>query len=169
MAKIGLFWGSDTGKTEEAAGLIAKAIGEDQVDMYDIGDVSKDDIAKYKFLILGISTWNEGDMQSAWEDFFPTLDEIDLKGKTIALFGMGDQSGYPETFQDAMGDLHDKVVERGAKVVGKWPTDSYDFDESKAAHDNMFVGLALDDDNEDDLTEGRVKKWVEQIKPEFGL
>ncbi len=169
MAKVGLFWGSDTGRTEEAAGLVAKAIGEDQVDVYDIGDVSKDELAKYKFLILGTSTWNVGELESSWYEFFPDLDEIDFKGKTVALFGMGDQNGYPDTFQDAMATLYDKVIERGAKVVGKWSADGYDFDDSKAVQNGMFVGLALDDNNEDDLTEDRIKRWVSQIKPEFEL
>ncbi len=108
-------------------------------------------------------------MQSDWEDFYDELDNIDFTGKKVAYFGSGDQVGYPDTFQDALGILEEKISENGAETVGYWPTEGYEFSESKAVRDGKFVGLALDEDNQSDLTEERIKSWVTQLKPEFGL
>jgi len=108
-------------------------------------------------------------LQSDWEDFFDELDTIDFTGKKVAYFGEGDQVGYPDTFQDAMGMLEEKIVERGGETVGYWSTDGYEFTDSKALRDGKFVGLALDEDNQSDLTDERIKTWVSQLKQEFGL
>ncbi|MBU1776889.1 MAG: flavodoxin domain-containing protein, partial [Gammaproteobacteria bacterium] len=94
---------------------------------------------------------------------------LDLGGKTIALFGLGDQSKYPDEFVDAMGIIHEFVVARGAKVVGQWPADEYDFISSKALVNDEFVGLALDQENQKLLTDTRVDAWLKLIAPEFGL
>ncbi|HAG84604.1 MAG TPA: hypothetical protein DCL61_26490, partial [Cyanobacteria bacterium UBA12227] len=83
--------------------------------------------------------------------------------------GVGDQVGYPDTFQDAMGILEEKISELGGQTVGYWPTNGYEFNESKAIRDGNFVGLALDEDNQSDLTEERIEAWVAQLKSEFSL
>ncbi|PWK24355.1 flavodoxin [Maribacter polysiphoniae] len=165
--KIGLFYGSDTGNTEEVANKIAKIIGEEYVDVHSIGKVSNADLEMYDHLIFGTSTWYDGELQSEWEDFLPNLDEIDFSGKTVALFGLGDQLTYGEYFIDGVGIIYDKIIERGAKVVGHWPIDDYDFEESVAEREGNFVGLALDDDNEYQKTDGRIKKWADQLSTAF--
>jgi flavodoxin I len=169
MSKIGLYYGSETGNTENAAKLIAAELGTDLVDVHNVGNAAKEDMEQYEHLIMGIPTWYDGEVTGDWDTFFPALDEIDFNGKTIALFGLGDQIGYSEYFLDAMGILYDKLIERGATIVGRWPSNEYDFDESKAVRDDQFVGLALDEDNESGLTGKRIKEWVAQIKTEFGL
>ena len=45
-------------------------------------------------------------------------------------------------------------------VVDGWPTEGYDFDESTAVRDGAFVGLAVDEDNQEALTSQRVWKWA---------
>ena len=50
-------------------------------------------------------------------------------------------------------------------MVGEVSTEDYSFDDSEAVVDGKFVGLALDDVNEDDKTEGRIDAWLEEIKP----
>ncbi|MHC5828789.1 MAG: flavodoxin, partial [Nostoc sp.] len=104
-----------------------------------------------------------------WEDFYEQLDNIDFSGKKVAYFSPGDQVGYPDTYQDALGILEEKISERGGKTVGYWATEGYKFSESKAVRNGKFVGLALDEDNQSDLTEERIKTWVTQLKSEFGL
>ncbi|MGK7955183.1 MAG: flavodoxin, partial [Crocosphaera sp.] len=118
---------------------------------------------------IGCPTWNMGDLQSDWEGIFDDLDDIDFSGKKVAYFGTGDQVGYADNFQDAMGMLEEKISGRGGKTIGHWPVDGYDHNESKAVKNGKFVGLALDEDNESDLTEDRIKTWVAQIKSEFGI
>ncbi len=169
MENIGLFYGSDTGNTERMAEAIAEKIGTDKVDVIDISGSSKEEMEKYDKLILGMPTWYDGELQSDWEGFIDNLDEIDFTGKTVALFGLGDQYGYADYFLDAMGITHDKIVEKGAKIVGQWPCDDYEFDFSKAERDGKFVGLGLDEDNESDKSEDRINEWLELIKPDLGF
>ena len=165
--KIGLFYGSQTGKTADVAETIQKELGEDVVDLHDIAGAQKEDIEGYEYLIIGSPTWNIGELQSDWEGFFPELDEIDFSGKKVAYFGVGDQNGYPDNFLDAMGILAEKIEERGATRIGDWPTSGYDFNESKAVENGKFIGLGIDEDNQSDMTEARIKTWVAQIKKDF--
>ncbi len=171
MAEIGLFFGSDEGNTESVAHRIQARLGEEVVDIRDIADATQLDFADYDKIILGIPTWDFGQIQSDWEEFWGDVSEIDFSGKTVALFGLGDQFGYGDFFLDAMGMLHDVIVENGAKVVGHWPTEGYEFDASKAAieGEGMFVGLGLDEDQQPELTAQRLNAWCNQIQREFGL
>ncbi len=169
MAKIGLFFGTQTGNTETAAEMIQAQLGDDQVDLHDIGEATLEDLQAYDCLIIGCPTWNIGELQGDWDGFSPNLDEIDFSGKKVAYFGVGDQFGYPDNYLDAIGILEEKISERGGITVGQWPTEGYEFTESKALKNGKFVGLGLDEDNQPELTESRIQQWVAQIKPAFGL
>lgn len=170
MAKIGLFYGTQTGNTETIAELIQRELGGDGVvDLIDIADAQTEDFDNYEYVIIGCPTWNVGELQSDWEGFYEELDNIQFQGKKVAYFGAGDQIGYADNFQDAMGILEEKIASLGGKTVGYWSVDGYDFTESKAVRNGKFVGLALDEDNQSDLTDSRVKSWTSQIKGEFGL
>lgn len=166
---IGLFYGTQTGNTESAAEEIQKVFGSELVDLHDMAKADASDFEGYDCLIIGCPTWNIGELQSDWEGFFPELDDMDFAGKKVAYFGCGDQIGYSDNFLDAIGILEEKITERGGKTVGFWSTDGYDFDESKAVRGGKFVGLALDDTNQSELTEQRLKKWVSLLRAEFGL
>ncbi|WP_017295388.1 flavodoxin FldA [Geminocystis herdmanii] len=170
MAKIGLFFGTQTGNTESIAQTIQKELGGDSVvELQDVAQAEVEDLAEYEYLIIGCPTWNIGELQSDWEGLYDDLDQIDFTGKKIAYFGAGDQISYCDNFQDAMGILEEKISSLGGKTVGYWSTDNYDFNESKAVRNGKFVGLAIDEDNQSDLTESRIKSWVAQIKNEFSL
>jgi flavodoxin I len=123
----------------------------------------------YDKLILGCPTWNIGELQSDWDRLLPQMDTLDLSGRQVALFGLGDEGGYPDTYQDAIGIIGEKARERGATLVGFWPTAGYDFLESRGVEDGMFMGLMLDDDNAPELTPERIKVWVQQLVQEFGI
>ncbi|GAA5523812.1 flavodoxin 1 [Microbulbifer aestuariivivens] len=171
MSKIGLFFGSDEGNTEAVAQRIVARLGEDRVDLHDIADVTQLEIEGYQQLIFGIPTWDFGQIQSDWEEFWEDVQQIDFSGKTVALFGLGDQFGYGDYFLDAMGMLHDVIVQRGATIIGQWPTEGYEFDASKAeiAGEGRFVGLGIDEDQQEELTADRLNRWCRQIAEEFAL
>ncbi len=171
MDKIGLFFGSDTGATEGIAMTIQQLIGEEFVETHEIFDVSPESFEPYDKIILGLSTWHDGELQSDWDEFFETFQEIDFTGKTVAIYGLGDQYGYSMYFCDGVGIIGEVVEKNGGKLIGKWPTEGYEHDESKAEleEEGVFMGLAIDEDNQDELTEERVEKWVAQIKEEFQL
>lgn len=158
-----IIYGSSMGNTESAANKIQEALGLG--DVLDIGKTDADTINGYDKLILGTSTWGSGDLQDDWDAF--DLSSINVSGKTVALFGLGDQESYADEFCDALRKLYDFAKDNGANLVGAWDTDGYSFEESEAVVDGKFVGLTLDYDNEEDLTDDRVAKWVELIKPDF--
>lgn len=170
MTKIALFYGTQTGNTEAAAEKIqAEMGGDDVVEIFDIADVSPEDFSSYSSIIIGCPTWNIGELQSDWEGFYDELDSIDFSGKKVAYFGAGDQIGYADNFQDAIGLLEEKISSLGGQTVGYWSAEGYDFNESKALRNGKFVGLALDEDNQSEMTEERIKAWVLQLKQEFGV
>jgi flavodoxin II len=167
--KIGLFYGSTTCYTEMAAEKIRTLLGPELVDIHNIKDVPMVRMQDYEILILGISTWDFGELQEDWESSWDDIAGLDLEGRIIALFGMGDQLGYGDWYQDALGLLHDQLLPKGVKLVGYWPNDGYEFEASKALIDDgrYFVGLALDDANQYDQTDERLEQWVEQILNEI--
>ncbi|MCU0523264.1 MAG: flavodoxin FldA [Elainella sp. Prado103] len=169
MAKIGLFYGTQTGNTQTAAEAIQKVFGGSTVDLHDVANVTTEDFADYDCLIIGCPTWNIGELQADWEGLYEELEAVDFSGKKVAYFGVGDQVGYADNFQDAMGILEEKISELGGITVGYWPIDSYDFNESRAVRNGKFVGLALDEDNQADLSDPRIQQWVNQLKQEFGV
>lgn len=170
-APIALFYGSSTCYTEMAGEKIRDQLGPAKVDLFNVAEDPLITAQFYDCLIFGIPTWDYGELQEDWEEVWIDLDELALAGKKVALFGLGDQIGYPEWFLDAMGYLHDKLVERGATIVGYWPNEGYEFEASKAltSDGSKFVGLALDEENEFDKTAERVHLWCEQVAAEFGL
>ncbi|MGL9723243.1 flavodoxin FldB [Sodalis sp. (in: enterobacteria)] len=167
--KVGLFYGSSTCYTEMAAEKIRDILGAELVDLHNLKDVPVQRMADYTVLILGIPTWDFGEIQEDWEALWPQLSTLDLRGKIIALYGMGDQLGYGEWFLDALGYLHDVLQPLGASFIGYWPIDGYEFTSQKAVtpDGNHFVGLALDEVNQYDLSEQRLQQWCEQILTEM--
>lgn len=170
MAKIGLFFGTQTGNTQTIAEDIQQELGgESVVTLHDVSNAETSDLEGYETLIIGCPTWNAGEIQSDWEDLYDKLDEVDFNGKTVAYFAPGDQVGYSYNFQDAMGILEEKISSLGGKTVGRWSVDGYNFTESKAVKNDKFVGLALDEDNQSELTDQRIKAWTTQLKQELGV
>lgn len=167
--KIGLFYGSTTCYTEMAAEKIQTAMGADLVEILNIKDVPLSDCLQYDIIIFGISTWDFGELQEDWESSWDDIASLNLHNKIVALFGLGDQVGYGQWFQDALGMLHDQIIPQGANIIGYWPNQGYEFEESKAltADKEFFVGLSLDDETQYELTEQRIENWTEQILEEM--
>lgn len=173
MATVGIFFGTDTGNTRKVAKAIAKQLGDVAGKPENIKNASVDDLLAYDVLIIGSPTYGEGELPGltagtsteSWEEFMPNLSGADFSGKTIALYGLGDQAGYPGNFVDALGMLYDAFADCGATFVGFTSTEGYEFDRSKAVLDDQFVGLVLDEDNQKELSEVRLANWLEDIAP----
>jgi len=168
-APIALLYGSSTCYTEFVGEKIAARLGNSKVDIFNVDSTSLSIADSYQNLILGIPTWDYGELQEDWENIWPELDTLDLTGKKVALYGVGDQVGYPDWFLDAMGYLHERVLACGAEAIGYWPVEGYEFNESKALSEDkdFFVGLAIDEENEFSLTDERIDVWCRQIEQEF--
>ena len=164
MKKTIVVFGSSTGTCEGIAGDIAAKLGAEAIN---VSDLTADVIAENDNLILGTSTWGAGELQDDWYDGLKTLKAANLNGKTIALFGCGDSVSYSDTFVGGMGELFNGIKDSGAKFVGSVSTNGYTFDASDAVIGGEFIGLPLDDINEDDKTDNRIDMWIAQITPDF--
>ena len=173
MNTIGLFYGTDTGNTERAAKRIKELLethyGAGTVELNEIYKKKSEDMAKYNWLVLGMPTWYDGELQGDWESYIAEMQKIDFSKKKVAFFGLGDQYGYASYFIDALLVFAEIVEKNNGKLYGLWPVAGYEHDYSKAQRGDHFLGLALDVDNQDELTEERLQKWVPQVLGEFGL
>ena len=162
MKKTVVVYGSSTGTCEAIAEKIGAKLG---AEVMNVQDLTADVVAANENLILGSSTWGAGELQDDWYDGLKVLQSADLTGKVIALFGCGDCESYGDTFVGGLGELYDGIKQSGARIVGSVSTDGYTFDDSAAVVDGKFVGLPLDDVNEDNMTDGRIDAWIAQISP----
>jgi flavodoxin I len=164
MANIGIFYGSTTGNTQSVAEKIQADFGREAADLCPISEASVDALDAYQYLVLGTSTWGIGELQDDWLDGIKKLDRVDFSNKKVAVFGTGDPQSYPDSFVDAIGIIYEKLAEKGATVMGFWSTEGYAYDASRAEKDGRFVGLVIDEDNQSDLTDERIVRWLEGLK-----
>lgn len=171
--KIGLFYGSTTCYTEMASEKIQENLNQlfdsPVVELHNIKDVALQKAEEYDVLLFGISTWDFGELQEDWESQWDDIKALELRNRIVGLFGLGDQIGYTDWFQDALGMLHDELALLGCRFVGYWPNEGYEFAKSKAltSDNSHFVGLSLDDETQYELTEQRIAAWCEQILVEI--
>lgn len=166
MAKIGIFFGSTEGNTERVVTQIVEFLGDD-AELHNVNSSTAEDMQDYDYLILACPTWEIGRLQEDWDSFIDEIENVDYSGKKITYVGLGDADGYPDTFQDALGIIHDRIKDKGATFVGAWPTEGYNFNASKGVVDGKFLGLVLDEDNQKDLTQTRIEKWIAELRNEF--
>ena len=172
MTPIGLFYGTDTGFTEIVVKLFVEEfdlVAPDLLTVHNIADVPITTLQQYEYLIIGCPTWDIGQLQADWDKAYNELDTLDLSGKQLAVFGLGDQYGYPDSYCDAIGILAEKFANTGVEIVGLTSTEGYEFTHSEGVKDGQFLGLALDEDNESDKSPQRVSEWVWQLVDEFDL
>ena len=164
MSKVGIFYGTTTGVTEDIAHRIADKI--DGADIFNI-DGNEDKLNDYDVLLLGASTWGFGDLQDDWQTVLDELSNLDLQGKKVGYFGTGDQGTFADTFIDALGIINDEIKKTGATIIGQTSTEGYEFSESRAVVDGKFLGLVVDEINQPDLTDERIDAWVEEIQKSY--
>lgn len=169
MNRIGIIYSFNTNKTSLAAKKIGEAFDGDQAEHVNAEDISEKKFLSYDVMILGVPTWFDGELPNYWDEFVPAIEDMDLKGKTCAVFGNGDQKGYPENFVDGIGIMADLLESRGARLIGFTSAKDFSFDSSLALRKDQFAGLALDFENQGKQINQRIKKWVEQIRVEAGL
>lgn len=169
MAKIGIFYGGkDNGTTAKVARIIQENMGKGLAAIHNVNTAKTSDVEKYEFLILGTAAWGIGEMHSDWENFIDELLAAELSSKKVAIFGLGDQVVYPESFVDGMGTIFCRLPYK-QNVVGYTSTEGYKFYYSTAEKDGQFIGLAIDNDSQPELTTKRVNDWVKQIRKDFGV
>ena len=167
MKKTAIIYSFNTLKTSKIAKLIYENFADESIEMVNVEDINTEKFPEYDHYIMGVPTWFDGELPNYWDEFVPDIEDMNLKGKKIALFGLGDQKNYSENFLDGVGILGKLLEERGAKLVGFTSIQGYSFESSQALRKDEFMGLAIDYENQGSKNKDRVKKWVEQLKKEF--
>ncbi len=167
MQKTAIIYSFHSQKSKKVAEKITGAFGKTALEPVNAEDLTKEVMEKYDYFILSAPTWFDGELPNYWDEFLPDLEEMDLKGKKFAIFGLGDQKGYPENFCDAIGLLADIIEEQGGTIVGQTSPEGYEFEASKALRGDLFAGLPLDQENQARMTGKRISAWVEELKKAF--
>lgn len=167
MNKTAIIYSFNAKKSGKIAERIKEAIGEEHTEMVNAEEITEEKFLGFEQLILGVPTWFDGELPNYWDEFVPALEDLDLNGKKIALFGLGDQKGYPENFLDGVGILADILEGQGATLVGFTSTEGYEFESSRAQRGDQFAGLAIDYENQGSMNKERIAAWVEQLRSEF--
>lgn len=173
MKKTALIYWPKKGNVEASARKIYQKFNESDIDIFTITEVDVEQLPGYDNIIIGGSTTGADNWEDAhktrWMEFFDRLEEVNLSGKKVALFGLGDQILYPDHFVDGMAQLKSEFVKYNVQFVGSWPTDGYEHTGSDAIENGMFIGLALDEDQQHEMTDERIETWTAQLKREFGF
>lgn len=166
MSNVAVFFGSDSGATKKVATLIANQFS---INALDIADTEVEDFEDYDLIILGTPTVNNGEIQSDWDYVLDDIEDLNLTDTKVALFGLGDQIEYSDTFIDALADLAQVCEDAGATIIGQWPTDGYEHSESRSENDGEFIGLAIDMERQADMTQARITNWVTKLKETLAI
>ncbi|MEN8155584.1 MAG: flavodoxin [Bacteroidota bacterium] len=169
MKRSAIIYSFNTKNTGIVAEQIHKAFNdvEMEMEMVNAETLTEELFASFDQIIMGTATWFDGELPNHWDEFVPAMEELDMKGKKIALFGLGDQKGYPENFIDGVGLLAEILEGQGAILTGFTSVEGYEFESSRAQRGDQFAGLAIDYENQGSMIKERINGWVEQLKKEF--
>jgi len=167
MNKTAIIYSFNTKKTGKIATRIQEGFNDPAIEMINAEEITEDLFRSFDQIIMGVPTWFDGELPNYWDEFVPALEEMDLKNKKIALFGLGDQKGYAENFLDGVGIMAEILEAQGAVLVGFTSTEGYEFESSRAERNDQFVGLAIDYENQGSMNKERVSAWIEKLKKEF--
>lgn len=173
MTKTVIFYSPEGGSVNRVAMRLGEMIGNEKVDVTPVRKAEKGDIDQYSQFIfvgstVGADHWSNEILENEWQAFFARIAETGFKDKKVAIAGLGNSVLYPEHFADGIAYLYKELSERNAEILGFVDAEGYTFEDSEALNDeDLFVGLPLDEDNEEDLTDGRLEKWISLLKPDF--
>ncbi|MDQ6984843.1 MAG: flavodoxin family protein [Candidatus Dojkabacteria bacterium] len=99
MSKCLVLYGTLTMNTEIVAEKLHEAVGElgvfDELELMNMIEITDTSILEsYDFIIVGTSTWGEGDYNPDTDEFIYLLEEQNpnLEGKPYSIFGLGEIS-----------------------------------------------------------------------------
>lgn len=167
MNKTGIIYSFNTNKTGKIAAQIHEVFNDDAIEMVNAEELTEELFLSFEHIIMGVPTWFDGELPNYWDEFVPALEDLDLSGKKVALFGLGDQKGYPENFLDGVGIMAAILEAQGASLVGFTSIEGYEFESSRAVRNDYFMGLAIDYESQGSMNKQRIAAWVDQLKKEF--
>lgn len=166
MKNTGIFYSFNTHKTSQVAKKIIE-LWDGNIEEINVEKASDEQLMAYENYILGVPTWFDGELPNYWDELVPALEDMDFKGKTVAIFGNGDQKKYGDNFGDGVGIMTEIIETQGGKIIGYTSSQDYEFEKSRALRDKQFTGLILDFENQARKNNDRIKKWVKEIMQEI--
>ncbi len=145
MKKVCVVYASMTGNTEEIANILSKNLEAFEVEQVEMEQADAANLLAYDGILLGSYTWGDGELPGEAEDFFNQLDEVDLTGKIVGVFGSGDT--VYEQYCAAVDQFQEKVKERGATIVGE----------------GLKIELSPDDDEQLEKCNNFAKEFTEKL------
>jgi flavodoxin I len=117
MNHVLMIYASMSGNTEAIADLIEESLIEEGIEVVrkEALDADAEELLAYDHVLLGAYTWGEGELPDEFLDFYEEMENLELEGKKIAVFGSGDMA-Y-EHFCAAVDLLEQRIVERGGELV----------------------------------------------------
>jgi flavodoxin I len=174
MKKIVLLYWGKGGNVERTSHKVFGMFDPDIIDIFDVVSFDINKLKDYKLMILGHSTigaedWHDAKADNEWNAFFRRLENKGSNNITAASFCLGDQVLYPDHFVDSLEIYKNEIDKLNINTIGEWSTEGYKYTDSDGEKDGMFYGLALDVDNEPDLSDTRIKLWTDNIKKEVNI
>ncbi len=119
MARAILVYGSTTGNTETLAESVVEGLkkGGVNVTLKNVTEADVDELTGYDLIVLGCSTWGEGELQDDFIEFYDRMEGVSLAGKKSAVFGPGDSEMYPDSFCKAVDMLEEILAKCGARII----------------------------------------------------
>lgn len=166
MKKIGIYYGTTSGITAGIVDEIEFQLRDVDYEVHNVED-GISEIGEYENLILISPTYGVGELQRDWQKEYDNLKKVDFSNKKVGIVGVGNQFAFGESYVGSMRKLYDAVKEGKGEVIGFTSTDGYHYEETESVIDNMFVGLALDESNQDNETPDRIESWIKDIRNKF--
>lgn len=166
MKKIGIFYGTTTGTTKDIAEMIGSELNVAENDIHDVATTSPSTVGDYDVLLIGASTWGDGDLQADMATWLDGVGALDLRGKEVAIFGCGDDS-MSETFCNGVGEIYHRLHDAHPEFIAPFNNDGYEYSHSESDVKGMIVGLCIDNINHPDETPSRVREWCAIVKSEI--
>lgn len=173
MSKTALIFSPEGGNVNSVTDMLGELIGMDKVDIFPAKDVEEGDLNDYDQLILlgstvGTDHWSNETIIDEWPGFYNKVKDIPFEDKKVAIVGLGNSFLYPSHFADGMAAHCEKLKNLNARVLGRVEAKGYDFTDSESLdEDGYFCGLAIDEDNEPELTKERLENWLSILKSDF--
>lgn len=167
---IAVVYGSSGNKQmAEVLTLIEDAFGDGyNIDFYPFENISIDRFKNYSNIIFGISANDKRWLNTYWDEVIETFDLLNLSDCCIALFAIDNQYDNSRKFGNLPGIIGRIIKEKEGKIIGTWPSASYDYQSSMAElEDGRLIGLLIDEDNQSELTPKRIANWVKILIKHF--
>lgn len=119
MKKILILYASSTGNTEEIACLMQTYLNSKEFEVtqknIELDNMELDSLLSYDGILFGTYTYDDGDLPFETAVFCDSLENLDLKGKVIGVFGSGD-TAYSQ-FCEAVDLMKEKFEHLNATVI----------------------------------------------------